>query len=135
MNHGWYLLSHAIVSRGIKFFRIFDIDAFFISKVFFSTQPQRCLTFSWIEFQMLLRCCLIHITIIILRHILYLFYLCPCLGLGLLISYLCDLFFIFNLIFITIHHINSLKQKHVAFVQFLKYLLLFLNDNVDEESE
>ena len=31
---------------------------------FFSTQPQCCLTFFWIELQMLLRCWLIHITII-----------------------------------------------------------------------
>ena len=38
---------------------------------FFSTQPQCCLTFSWIEFQMLLRCCLIHINVIILRHLLF----------------------------------------------------------------
>ena len=42
---------------------------FFISHArFFSTQPRCCLTFSWIELQMLLRCCLIHISINILRH-------------------------------------------------------------------
>ena len=41
---------------------------------------------------MLLRCCLTHISIIILRHFLYLLYL-------LLISYLCDLFFIFMFTF------------------------------------
>ena len=49
--------------------------------------------------------------------------------------YLCDLFLIFNLIFIPINHITSLKQMHLAFVQFLKYLVLFLDENVDEESE
>ena len=49
-----------------------------VSNVFFSTQPQYCLTFSWIELQMLLRRCLTHRTIIILRHILHLVYLCTC---------------------------------------------------------
>ena len=33
-------------------------------------------TFSWVELQILLRCYLIHVTIVILRHILYLVYLC-----------------------------------------------------------
>ena len=42
----------------------------------FSTQPQCYLTFSRIELQMLLRCCLIHISIIMLRHFLYFLYLC-----------------------------------------------------------
>ena len=50
-------------------------------------------------------------------------------------SYLCILFFIFSLIFIVINHVISLKQKHFFFVHFLEYLLLFLDDNVDEESE
>ena len=50
---------------------------FFNKKRFFSIQPQYYLTFSWPELQMLLTCCLIHIIIIILRHILYLVYLCP----------------------------------------------------------
>ena len=69
---------------------------FFISHAFL-TQPQYCLIFSQIEVQMLLRCFLIHKTIIILRRNLYLVYLCPCLGLGLFMSYLCNLFFIFSL--------------------------------------
>ena len=73
-------------------------------------------------------------TIFILRHILYLVYLGPCLDLGLFMSYLLDLFFIFNLIFITINHI-TLKQTRLFFVHFLEYLLIFLDDNVDEESE
>ena len=50
-------------------------------------------------------------------------------------SILCDLFFIFSLIFILINHITSLKETHLFFVHFLEYLLLFLNDNVDEESD
>ena len=52
------------------------------------------LTFSWIQPQMLLRCCLIHITIIILSNILYLVYLWPCLGQVLFILYLCHIYVI-----------------------------------------
>ena len=59
---------------------------------------------------MLLRCCLIHRAIIILRHILYLVYPCSCLGLGLFMSYLCDLRFIFSLTFIVINHITLFKR-------------------------
>ena len=51
---------------------------FFHKQRFFPTQSHCCLTFSWIDLQMFLSCCLIYMTIIILRHI-----LCPCLGLGL----------------------------------------------------
>ena len=64
---------------------------------------QCCLTFLWIEFQMLLRCCLIHVTMIIRRDIFYLIYLCPCLGLDLFMSYIAVLFVIFNLVFIVIN--------------------------------
>ena len=84
---------------------------------------------------MLLRCSLLHITITLLRQISYLVYLCPTLGLGLFILYLCDLFFIFSLIFIVINDITSFKQTYLLFVHFLEYLLLFLYDTVDEECE
>ena len=47
--------------------------SFLYKERFFATQAQCCLTFSWIKLQMLLRCCLIHIPIIVMRHILYLF--------------------------------------------------------------
>ena len=70
-----------------------------------------------------------------MRHILYLVYLRPCLGLGLLMPYICDLFFIFSLIVIVINHITSFKQTFLFFVHFLENLLLFVDDNVDEESE
>ena len=84
---------------------------FFVQRyTLFSFQPQCCITFSWIELQLLLKCCLIHITPIIRRHILYLVCLCPCLGLGLFASYLCDPFFIFSFIYIVINHITSFKQ-------------------------
>ena len=63
----------------------FPTTCFFHMQRFFSTQPQCCSTFLWIELQMLLRCCLIHISIIILRHFLYLLYLCPWLDIGLFV--------------------------------------------------
>ena len=85
------------------------IHASFYKQRFFSTQPHCCLTFSWIELQMFLRCGLIPITIIIMKHILYLVCLCPCLGLGLFMPSLCDLLFIFSLIFSIINHITSFQ--------------------------
>ena len=78
---------------------------------------------------MLLRCCLIHITSIMLRYNLCLVYVCLCLGLDIFMSYLCDLLFIFSLIFVVIN------QTHMFFAYFSEYLLLFLNDNVDGEGE
>ena len=45
-----------------------------------------------------------------------------------------DLFFILSLIFIVINHKTSSKQTHLFVVHFLEYLL-FLDDNVDEESK
>ena len=79
-----------------------EIDHYtlFYKQRFFSTQPRCCSIFLWIEFQMLLRFCLIHKSIVILRLFLYLLYLCPCLDQSLYMSHLCDLFFIF--IFISI---------------------------------
>ena len=90
----------------------------------FSTQPQCWLTFSWIELQMLLRC-LIHINYIIVRRSLYLLYLCPCQVLGLFMSWLCDLFFIFVFIFIMINRIISWIQNTCSFAYFLKNVLNF----------
>ena len=69
---------------------------------------------------------LLHTTTIILGHILYLVYFCPYLTLGLFLSHLCDLLFIFSLIFIVIKHLTSLKL-----VSLLEYLLLFLDNNVE----
>ena len=62
----------------------------FCKQHFFSIQPQCCLTFSRIKLQTLLKCCLIHTSIIILRHYLYLLYLCLCLDPGLFMLYLCN---------------------------------------------
>ena len=106
----------------------------FYEQRFFATQPQCCLTFSWIGLQMLLRCCLIHISVIILRHFLYLLYLCPCLDLGLFLSYICDLFFIFIFIFIMINCISQEYRDTYSFDYFLRCVLSFLDD-MDEECE
>ena len=83
---------------------------------------------------MLLKCRLIHVTTIILRNILRLVYLCPCLGQDLFILYLRDLYFIFSLIFIAINHITFIKQTHLFVVHFF-IILLFLDDNVDEKRD
>ena len=104
---------------------------FFYKQRFFSTQPQRCLAFSWIELHMLLRCCLLHIGIIIVRHFLYLVYFCPCLDVGLFMLYQFGLFYTF--IFIMISSI-ILWIEACPFACLLKYVLIVL-DNVDEECE
>ena len=104
---------------------------FFISNAFL-TQPQCCLSFPWIELQVLLRCCLIRISIIILRHFLYLLYLWPCLDLGLFMLYLCDLFVVFIFILIMINRMNT--DTFVFLLMFLEYFLIFYS-NVNEECE
>ena len=50
-------------------------------------------------------------------------------------SHISGLFFIFSVIFIAINSITSLKQTHLFYAHFLDYLLLFLDDEVDEESK
>ena len=84
---------------------------------------------------MFLRCCLLHITIIIMRRILYLEHLFPRLGLVLFMSYLCDLFFIFSISFIITNHIISSKQSNLFFAYFFEYLILIFEDNINEQTE
>ena len=75
---------------------------------------------------MSLRCCLMLVsTTMMLRHLSYLVYLCPLLGLVLFMSYACSLFFIF--IFIIINHMISFKHNTK---NILKYVLLFFDGNV-----
>ena len=69
------------------------------------------------------------------RHISYLVYFGLCLGLGLFMSHIGGLFFIFSLISIAVNSITSLKQTHLLYAHFKDYLLLFLDDNVDGESK
>ena len=47
----------------------------------------------------------------------------PCIGLPPIMLYMCDLFFIFSLIFIVIN--NLIKTDAIVFVYFLEYLLLW----------
>ena len=101
----WYAINNHLKQRHSLFIVRYSFARcmFFYKQLFFSTQFQCCLTLLWIELQILLRCCLIHIIIITLRHILYVMYFCQCLVLSLFMSYLCDLFLIFSLIFIVIN--------------------------------
>ena len=85
-------------TKKLQILKLSSIIRFFYGQRFFSTQPQCCLTFSWIELQMLLRCCLAYISIIRVKHFLYVPYLCPGLDLSLFMSYLCDQVFIFIMI-------------------------------------
>ena len=71
----------------------------------------------------------------VIFSIFYLAYLCRCPGLDVFILHLCDLCFIFSLTFIVINLITSLKKTHLFFIHLKKYFLLFLDDNVGEESE
>ena len=59
---------------------------YFYKQAFFSTQPKFYLTFSWIQLQLLLRSCLILKSIVIMRPLLYLLYLCSSLDTGLFMS-------------------------------------------------
>ena len=70
-----------------------------------------------------------------MRHFLYLVYLWPCLALGLVISDLCDLFFIFIFMFIITNQMISLKWAQLFFCTFFRICTLFLDDNTDEESK
>ena len=100
----------------------------FYKQRFCSTQTQCCVTFSWIEPQLFLRCHLMHISNIKPRHSLYLLYLCPCPNVGLFMSYLCDLFFIFIFIYIDIALL-------LLFFKNIYYVLLFSDDYADDKYE
>ena len=141
VNGAGGVLSFICVCRNIVPYALMLYTLFYKQR-FFSTLPQCCLAFSWIDFQMLLRYCLIHIrcwlihiTIIILEHFLYLFYLDPCLDLRLFRPYLCYLFFIFIFIVIIINRIIWLKQTQMFFCLFFRIFPLFLDDVMDEECE
>ena len=49
--------------------------------------------------------------------------------------HICDLVFIFNLVFIAINNVPLFKQVHMFFVHPLEYLLLFLDVIFDGECE
>ena len=68
-------------------------------------------------------------------HILNLVYLCPCLDLGLFMSNLYNLFFIFSLNFHVIDYMTSFNQTYLFFAHFFEYLVLILDNNMDEASD
>ena len=71
---------------------------FFYKQCFSSIEPQCCLTFSWIELQMLPMCCLLHIYKhhYTERHISYSVYFGPRVGLGLFICCILVIYFSFS---------------------------------------
>ena len=51
-------------------------------------------------------------------------------------SYICDKFFIFSLIYTAINHITLFKQAYLFFLFIYVFnVLLFLDDEMDEESK
>ena len=75
---------------------------------------------------MLLRCCLIHKAIItVYGDTFYTWYIYVTTG----------LYSIFSLIFSLINRITPFKQSFLFFLHILKYLPLFLVDNMDEGNE
>ena len=118
--------------------RNIHITSFFNKQRFFSTQPYCYLTLLWLGLLMLLSCCLIYITIIILRRIFYLVYLCPCPGPRSV--YVISLWSIFYLQPNFQCHLlyNVIKAVALVLCTFFRVspleYLLFLIDNVDEEN-
>ena len=132
------ILDTSIFSQFIYFYHDFsyELHAFFYTQRFFSTQLLCWLTFSWIELHMLLRCCLIYTSIIILRNFLYLLYLCTYMSRS-RSNYIVFMwsFFIFIFFFIMINCIISWIQTHLFFCLHLEYVSLLLDGNVYEERE
>ena len=91
----------------------------------FSNSASMLLKFFMIWSSNVVRCCLLHMSIIIYRSILYLLYsyLCPCLNLNLFMSCLCDLFFIFIIInIISLNHTHLfLEHRTYSSERLLKY--------------
>ena len=91
----------------------------------FSTKPQCCLTFSCTE------------NVAWYAHSEKLLFgiFVPMSSPRSLLYYVCDLFFIFIFILISIHHIILLKQTHLFFPTFLECALLFVDDKIAEIGE
>ena len=109
----------------LKLMQIRSNTPFFYRQRFFSTQPQCCLAFSWIEIQMLLRSCLIDIAIIILRHILYLVFMSMPRPRSIHVVYMRSIFHFQS----HFHcHYSSFNQTCLLFVHILECLPLFLDN-------
>ena len=111
-THLWYYLIVLLL-----FIKWIISKRFFYKQRFFSTQPRCCLTFSWIELQTLLRCCLIynhhytetHFTISLFESMSKLRSI-----------YVISLWSIFNFqpIFIAINHTDQIKTDVLIFYIF-----------------
>ena len=96
------------------------IHAFFHKQRFFfnSASVLLSLALSWIELQMLLRCCLIHLTITVLWSILYLLYLS-------MSRQRCRIYVIFFHFQPDFHHNHIILLKQTCFFShFLEYLVI-----------
>ena len=87
-----YALFHKTETTTFDFRERMEIHTFFISNTFFNSASVLLNFFYELSFKCCLGVCLIHISIILLRHCLYFLHLCPCVVLGLVMSYLCNLF-------------------------------------------
>ena len=74
--------------------------------------------------QVLFRCCLVRISIILQRHFLYFLYLCPYPDLGLHVVSMWS-FFILIFIFIMVNHIISWIQTHTCYFAFRICSIIF----------
>ena len=96
------------------------IHSFFHKQRFFFNSASVLLSvaLSWIELQMLLRCCLIHLTITVLWSILYLLYLS-------MSRRRCRIYMIFFHFQPDFHHNHIILLKQICFFShFLEYLLI-----------
>ena len=125
----WNALFITVERRKIAWFKPSSLHALFYKQRFFSIQPQCCLTFSWIELDMLFMCCLIHKSIIVLRRFLYLLYLYPCQDLDLFMLFLCDLFFIFIFISVMISPKILWIQIYMFFCLYFRTCPMIKNAN------
>ena len=115
---------------------LYHIYPFFYKQRFFSSQPQLLINFLWIQLQILLRCSLTHKSTIIHRHFLSRVYLLfNILSMSELKSiYVVSMWSIFHYLYF--HHDNSYNLMYTrSFAYFKEYVLLFLNNNVDEGCE
>ena len=97
---------------------------FFVSIAFFQPSLSIGQLFHELSFKCCFRCCLIHTNIIILRYLIFTIFLSMFRSRSIYISYLCDLYFIFILIFIMVNRIILWIQTHLLFCLFLMAILM-----------
>ena len=115
-----------------QFFRAFIYSTLFYKQRFFSTQHNDGYIYQatiqqkfmkMLSNTKLFKCCLIYITIIILRQIfIFSTFVSMPRPRSVYVVSICDLFFIYSLIFFFINRIPSLKQPYLFFVYFVECL-------------